>query len=113
MFCMSENEKREQIGKLAEEYSELKGKQAHVQERLTRAQQAYAMVSNQNSFGSLKVQDGKLFTSGNSPQPAVVRPVEGLLSEEHLIALLEERKRLGIELAELAVRLKALAPHLL
>jgi hypothetical protein len=113
MFCMSEHEKREQIGKLAEEYSELKGKLGHVQERLLRSQQAYLMVGNQNAFANLKVQDGKLLTTGNPSNPAMVRPVEGLLGEQQLIEILEERNKLTFELAELAVRLKALTPHLL
>jgi hypothetical protein len=41
MFCMSEQEKLEQIGALVEELSKLKGHLAHVAEKLQRAALAF------------------------------------------------------------------------
>lgn len=41
MYCMSEHEKFEQVGLLAEEYSKLKGELNHVDEKMARTQRAY------------------------------------------------------------------------
>jgi len=60
MFCMSEHEKYEQVGRLAEEYSEVKGKLNHIQEKLMRSQQVYQQLANVNFFNSLRIVDGVL-----------------------------------------------------
>jgi hypothetical protein len=114
MYCMSEHEKYEQVGRLAEEYSELKGHLAHVQEKLSLAQQDYVAASQgPQGVTGLRVMNGKL-VAGPSPQSGNrQRDLEHLLNSHQLIEVLEERNRLQKEIAEKAARLKALAPHLL
>lgn len=110
MFCMSEQEKYEQVGRVAEEYSHLKGKLNHVAEKLTLAQSAYQIAAQ--SFQAIKVENGKAVVAapqwGNQQ-----RPLEHLLSSAELAEVLTERDRLVAEVAGAAARLKALAPHLL
>jgi hypothetical protein len=100
MFCMSEHEKREQIGLLAEEYSEAKGKLNHIQERMNRGQHAYSLLSNPATFNSLQVVDGVIRVAVPS-NPRSQQPVEGLLGHHELVELLEERARLTSELKDL------------
>jgi len=111
---MSEHEKYEQVGRLAEEVSEVKGKLAHVNEKLTRAQADYQFLANLNVFQQLKVQDGQLIVP-NAPTSGQGQPrtLNGLLSTHDLMRVLEERDRLTGEFNALAARLKTLAPHLL
>ncbi len=114
MFCMSENEKYEQVGRLAEEYSELKGHLAHLQEKLNLAQQDYvAAAQGPQGVNGLRVMDGKLI-AGPSPHTGNrQRDLEHLLDTHQLTELIEEKNRLLKEIAEKGERLKALAPHLL
>ncbi|MGA2877876.1 MAG: hypothetical protein ABSG13_02900 [Bryobacteraceae bacterium] len=114
IWHMSEHEKYEQVGRLAEEVSEVKGKLAHVNEKLTRAQADYQFLANLNVFQQLKVQDGQLIVP-NAPTSGQGQPrtLNGLLSTHDLMRVLEERDRLTGEFNALAARLKTLAPHLL
>lgn len=108
---MSEHEKYEQVGRLAEEVSHAKGKLAHVNEKLSRAQRDYFFAGNSQIFQQLAIQEGKLVT----PNPHRVQPhptLDGLLSTHELIEVLEEKQRLTSELDGLVARLKGLAPHL-
>jgi hypothetical protein len=112
IWHMSENEKYVQVGRLAEEVSHAKGKLAHVNEKLTRAQGDYTYAVHQQVYPNLKAIDGRLIIPNIYPgQPP--RNLEGLLSTHELIQVLEEKQRLMSELAELSARLKTLAPHLL
>lgn len=114
IWHMSEHEKYEQVGRLAEEVSQVKGKLAHVNEKLTRAQAEYQLLANFNVFQLLKVQDGKLIAPNAPPYNQPQRKtLDGLLGTHELIQVLEERDRLKAEFEDLAARLKALAPHLL
>jgi hypothetical protein len=116
IWHMSEHEKYEQVGRLAEEVSHAKGKLAHVNEKLNRAQLSYAYAGHQQVFPLLKTNGGSLvvpnvqnFRPGTQPP----NTLEGLLSHHELIQVLEEKERLTAELAGLTARLKELAPHLL
>lgn len=93
--------------------SEVKGKLAHVNEKLTRAQSDYQFLANFNVFQLLKLQDGNLIVPNPPGQRQPARTLDGLLSTHELIHVLEEKDRLTAEFNELAARLKTLAPHLL
>jgi hypothetical protein len=113
-MCMSEHEKYEQVGRLAEEYSRLKGELNHVNEKANRCQQAYQFAGQ--AFPHITVVDGKLvvtnpqLTRNFQPQGA---ELAALLSAHELSELLTERERLNREVKETGDRLRALAPHLL
>ena len=111
MFCMTENEKLEQIGRAAEEYSHLKGRLNHVNEKLTQAQAAYQFLGQIQNFQNLRVQDGRLVNPAQYGAPP--QSLEGLLNTCELVEVLTEQQRLSAELANSGTRLKALAPHLL
>jgi hypothetical protein len=110
---MSEDEKAEQIGKLAVEYSEARGKLNHINEKLNRAHAAYMVLGVRQSFDRLRVIDGVL----SAPTPpnfnATPSRVDGLLGTEQLIHVVEERDQCSSELDRLTERLRAVAPHLL
>ena len=95
MFCMTENEKAEQIGKLAEEYSHARGKLNHVQEKLNRMQSDMQALNNPQAFQSLRVENGEI---KYNPFPAQynqpVSKLEGLLDHKQLFEILEEKQRL-------------------
>jgi hypothetical protein len=110
MFCMTEHDKYEQVGRLVEEYSQLKGELNHVQEKLNRAQAAYSFAGP--NFGTLRIQDGQLVTQ-NAQYQHQQKNFEGLLGHHELKEVFERRDHLARELNEKAARLKALAPHLL
>ena len=110
MFCMSEQEKYVQVGRLAEEYGHIKGKLSHVQEKLNRAGIAYTTVTQ--NFPNLTVVAGRLHKP-NSPYPSSQDALDHLLSSSELVDVLEEKNRLSKELSQAADRLKAVAPHLL
>lgn len=107
---MSENEKLEQIGRLAEEYSHLKGQLNHVVEKLNHAQACYQVLSNPGTFQGLRAQNGKLII----PQQYGVPPKDmgGLLNHSQLVEVLEEKERLSKEIQAVTERLRAVAPHL-
>jgi hypothetical protein len=107
---MSEQEKREQIGKLAEEYSEVKGKLIQLGEKLSKAHSDYQLLGQAQNFNNLRVDGEKLVFQA---APSSQRALENLLNSSQLIELLTERDRLNGELKEISERLKALAPHLL
>jgi len=112
MFCMTENEKAEQIGKLAEHYSHLRGELNHVIQKLNNTQTAYQALGNPMAFQSLRVENGKIFyTSQQYGQP--VPSIDGLLAHQQLKEIIEEKQRLTKELEVIGQQLKALAPHLL
>jgi len=103
---MSEHEKYEQVGRLAEEYSTLKGHLAHVQERLNKAQGAYGTAAR--VFQTIRVEGEKLIVASAPPQN-----IDGLLNNHELLEALKERDRLNGEIKAVADRLRPLAPHLL
>jgi len=111
MFCMSETEKYEQVGRLAEEYSKLRGELNHVNEKLTRTQQDYQQLSNPNTFNNLRIANGALILQLAANQ--LSRNVDGLLGADELKHFIAERDRLNKKLAEVRERLMGLAPHLL
>jgi hypothetical protein len=112
---MTEHEKFEQVGRLAEEVSRLKGEVNHINEKLTHAFQAYQVMIQGSNPANWKVENGKLIVS---PQPG--RPIGqpsvnlgALLGEHELIEVLEKRQNLTTELNHATTRLRSLAPHLL
>ena len=112
MFCMTEHEKYEQVGRLAEEVSHLKGELNHINEKLNQAYYAYqAMVQGQN-FNAWSVKDGKLIIPMRQPQMPPVN-LEALLSTRELVDVLEKKQHLTTELEATSKRLRDLAPHLL
>jgi hypothetical protein len=108
---MSEQEKEMQVGKLALEYSEAKGRLNHMEEKLIRLVEDAQTLTQYNStnllFQNLQVVDGK---PGFSNQPN--RFLTGLLSSKELVEVLEERDRLKEEVASLTQRVRSVAPHL-
>jgi hypothetical protein len=105
-MVMSEHEKLLQVGRLAEEYSKLKGELNHFEEKLNHANRSYQYVSQ--SFTSLSLQNGILTVLN----PRSGGDLKGLLNEHELHEVLQERDRLRAELEESRTRLRALAPHL-
>lgn len=111
MFCMTEQEKYEQVGRLAEEYSHLKGQLNHVSEKISRAHAAFNFAGQ--NFANLRIMDGRL-TTANAPQyPQGQKSLEDLLSYHELAEALKHRDELAREVTEKATSLRALAPHLL
>ena len=111
---MSEHEKQIQIGALVEQYSKLRGEQAHITEKLNRAFRAcgYVQISSQH----LKATGGRIVSSlGGYQQPnqPTIADLPSLLSYGELLHLLEEKERLQTEINEVRERLMPLAPHLL
>lgn len=109
MYCMSEEEKEAQVGKLALEYSEVKGRLNHVEEKLNSFfvdAQTIVQTSGGNGL-QLQVVDGK---------PALaIQPgkfLTGLIGSKELVEILEERDRLKIKVAQLTERVRSVAPHL-
>ncbi len=112
LMCMSEHEKYEQVGRVAEEYSKVKGELNHVTEKLSRAGQAYQQVGPTTIH--LVFQGEKLFAPPLAPYRNPGPPDYGaLLNEAELKHAVHEKTRLTAELAELRGRLTSLAPHLL
>jgi len=110
MFCMSEHEKREQIGELAEKYSHLKGELNHLQERLNRAQVQCGILGNRSNFEAMWINNGNLYTRSQQASQVLV---DGLLNAHELKQCIEEKQRMAAELNDLKQRITALAPHLL
>jgi hypothetical protein len=110
MFCMTEHEKDQQIGKLAEEYSDARGKLNHVTEKLARFQSACQIIVNPQSFQSLRVEEGKLVF--NKPPTQPTGNLDGLLDHSQLKEVIEEKQRLAGEVQRLRQRLVGLTPHL-
>jgi len=108
---MSEEEKLLQVGRLAEEYSKLRGELHLIEEKVARTGQAYAHATQ--SFQTLSVRDGKLFASPQPGRPTGTIELQHLLDEHQLVELLVHRENLRGEVKETGERLKALAPHLL
>ena len=111
---MSDDEKLEQIGRLAKEVGHLKGEINHVNEKLSRAFFAYNRMSQSPMTNNWNVSDGQLNIPSQSgqyqPQGA---ELDGLLNKHQLIEVLEHRQKLASELDEKSQRLKGLAPNLL
>lgn len=112
MFCMSEEEKFMQIGRLAEEYSRFKEELNHVEKKVARVRQVYIFTTQ--NFQNLLVQGDKLVAT---PEPGIMQqpPADfhALLNMHELIELLNERERLRCEVKEIGDRLRTLAPHLI
>jgi hypothetical protein len=107
MFCMSEQEKYEQVGRLAEEYSRVKGELNHVSEKIERAAAGYKFAGN--NFANLRLQDGWLTAANQVPGQ---KSLEDLLGYRELAEAFKRRDELTAEVGKVAIRLRALAPHL-
>lgn len=112
---MSEHEKYEQVGRLAEEYSRLKGELNHVIEKINRATMACQVVvqSYNPNNNNLRVQDRRLWGTPPGQRMPGGTEITGLLNAEELAEALEHRDRLKREVEEKAQHLRQLAPHLL
>jgi hypothetical protein len=109
-FYMSEHEKFEQVGRLAEEVSRLKGELNHVNEKLGRAYSAYQQMT-QSIPNMWNVVNGSVIVpTPQRPQSNV--DADALLNKHQLIEILEHRQKLTSELTGALERLKGLAPHL-
>jgi len=109
---MSDEEKLLQVGRLAEEYSKLKGELSHVTEKAAATQRAYAFAAQ--GFPNIRVQGDKLvIQSQGAIRGQIPAELSALLNEHQLLELINERERLTRELKETGDRLRALAPHLL
>lgn len=106
---MSEQEKIEQIGRVAAEYSDRKGELNHIEEKAAAVQRAYEMAAN--GFGNLRVSEGALTIHRKSS--GAEGDVGMLLNTQELAELLEERDELRSSVKVVGDRLRALAPHLL
>jgi hypothetical protein len=111
-YVMSEHEKYEQVGRLAEEVGKLKGELNHVNEKLARASTAYNRLGQSTGgWTGWSVNNKTLLI----PAPSYGGPMNdfsGLLNEHQLIEVLEHKQKLTVELNTATERLKGLAPHL-
>lgn len=108
---MSDQEKYEQVGKLAEEVSRFRGELNHTNEKLLRAYGAYQRMGQSQGPNTWTVQNGKIEVTApyTQPQPA---DLLGLLSAHELTEILEHRQKLTGEMNAVLERLKKLAPNL-
>ena len=111
MYAMTEHEKDEQIARLVEEVSRLRGELNHINEKLNQAYLAYSAVSQGQTANSWSVKDGKLVVPVRQPQMPPVK-LEALLNYHQLVEVLDGKQRLTSELSEATKRLSGLAPHL-
>ncbi len=109
MYIMSDAEKLEQIGRLAEEYSRLNGEFAHLNERLMQAKNACTLFTQ--GFNGLIVQDGKLISP--TGRLGAATEITGLLNIHETVETMMARDRLKNELQALKDRIKKIAPNLL
>jgi hypothetical protein len=113
-YVMSEHEKYEQVGRLAEEVGHLKGKLNEINEKLMRAFDAYSRMAQSQTPQNWSVQQDALSVVAVSPsygaQPA---DLSALMNQRELVAILQERQTLTLELQKATDRLKGLAPNLL
>jgi hypothetical protein len=110
-WFMGDNEKFEQVGRLAEEVSRLKGELNHVNEKLSRAFAAYQRMVQGQSPMNWNVQRGEIIV----PAPYQQQPpadFAALLNKHELVEILEHKQKLAGELSAATERLKGLAPHL-
>jgi hypothetical protein len=108
---MSEHEKRDQIGHLAEECSHVRGKLNHIMEKLNRVQAACNLLNAPQVFQNLRAHEGRLQI--NQPQyQQQWQNIEGLIGYKELVELVQEKQHLTHELETLKQRLQNLAPHL-
>lgn len=114
-YVMSEKEKYEQVGKLAEEVGHLKGKINELNERLMRAFQAYTRMTQSQGPNAWSVNGDNLQIPTNMGGYNPNSPVDfgALLDARELKAILQERQTLQAELNKATERLKGLAPNLL
>ena len=111
MYCMTEHEKLQQIGGLAEEVSELRAGLNHINEKLNRALHAYTAMTQGQNITNWRVEGGNLIV----PQRPQLPPglPEALLNAHELIEVLEKKKHITEQLDAATARLKGLVPHLL
>lgn len=112
MFCMTEHEKREQIGMLAEEVSRIKGELNHINEKLTKALAAYQAMAGPRNINNWVVQNDKVVVVPQA-QPSPNIDLGALLNVHELKEVLEHKEHLTSELKIATDRLRGLAPHLL
>lgn len=110
---MSEHEKLEQIGRLAEEVSRIKGELNQVSEKINRASAAYIRLAQSPMAVNWSVQNGQLHIPPANQYPAQNADFDALLNKHQLIEVIEHRQRLTQELNAASQRLRGLAPHLL
>lgn len=110
---MSDHEKYEQVGRVAEEVSHLKGELNHINEKLNRAFQAYLRMTQGQMPGNWSAHDGKIIVQMTAYQSGQMAEPEWLLGFHELREVLEKRQKLTGELQSATDRLRGLAPHLL
>jgi hypothetical protein len=110
---MSEHEKYEQVGRLAEEVSRLKGELNQITEKLNRAFFAYNRMTQSGMINNWSTINGQLNIPHGGQYPSNGAELEALLNKHQLVEVLEHKQRLTSELNAAAERLKGLAPHLL
>lgn len=108
---MSEHEKFEQVGRLTEEVSQLKGQLNQINEKLLRAYSAYMRLGQSNGPNNWTLEQGEI--KAPSSQPGSKPPdFSALLNHRELIEVLEHRKKVIDELKVATERLTKLAPHI-
>lgn len=112
MYHMSDVEKDAQVGKLALEYSEVKGHLNQLSEKMFRMRDQVVLLSQVGDIGGMDTVNG-IPVGRSSLRPGSSVEFDGLLSSRELGALMEARKTKQQELDALAARLRAIAPHLL
>lgn len=118
---MSDQEKYEQVGRLAEEVSKLRGDLNHVNEKLNRAFFAYSKMGNSSNPANWTLKgDGQnqsiqlvVTTNYSNSQQIQNADLSALLNQHEIIKLLEQRDKLTKELNSTTERLRGLAPNLL
>jgi chemotaxis protein histidine kinase CheA len=109
---MSEHEKLEQVGRLTEEVSHLRGQLNQINEKLARAYGGYMRLGQSTGPNYWTLEQGEI-KAPSSQHPGNKPPdFTGLLSHHDLIEVLEHRKKLTDELKEASDRLTKLAPHI-
>lgn len=110
MIRMKDHADFEQVGRLVEEYSKLKGELIHTEETLKRAQAGAQFLA---SYAASLMLNGDTFalSAGVRVNQGNLVDLEGLLSYSELLRVFRERIRLRSEVAEAGKRLNAVAPN--
>ena len=110
---MSEQEKFEQVGRLAEEVSRLKGEINHINEKLFKVFSAAQRLAQSTGPNYWSVSGDTLIIPTNTNYGNQTTDFSGLISKHELIEVLEHKQKLTAELSTATERLRGLAPHLL
>jgi hypothetical protein len=111
MFPMCEDNKIEELGKAAEEYSNIRGKLNQVHAKLTKALSDYQLATQ--VFQTLEAENGKLVFQHSAHLGSQPRTLDELLNASQLAELIAERSRLSSELDATTKKVRILAPHLI